>query len=47
MGIDFGYDLRLTFAEPVSGPLCLGHSSHFGLGLFAAVPEDCAPQKGE
>jgi CRISPR-associated protein Csb2 len=32
---DFGYALRLTFAEPVSGPLCLGHSSHFGLGLFA------------
>lgn len=34
-----GYALRLTFASPVSGPLCLGHSSHFGLGLFAAVPE--------
>lgn len=33
---DFGYALRLTFAEPVRGPLCLGHSSHFGLGLFAA-----------
>jgi len=30
------YRLRLTFAEPVRGPLCLGHSSHFGLGLFAA-----------
>ena len=26
--------------EPVSGPLCLGHSCHFGLGLFAALPED-------
>ena len=25
--------------KPISGPLCLGHSSHFGLGLFAAVPE--------
>jgi CRISPR-associated protein Csb2 len=25
---------RLTFAQPVSGPICLGHSSHFGLGLF-------------
>ncbi len=29
--------LRLTFAEPVSGPLSLGYGSHFGLGLFAAV----------
>lgn len=25
--------------EPISGPLCLGYASHFGLGLFAAVPE--------
>jgi CRISPR-associated protein Csb2 len=25
---------RLTFASPVRGPLCLGHSCHFGLGLF-------------
>ncbi len=25
---------RITFLEPVAGPLCLGHSSHFGLGLF-------------
>ena len=33
-----GYNLRLTFPEPVSGPICLGHSSHFGLGLFAALP---------
>lgn len=28
---------RLVFESPVSGPLCLGHSCHFGLGLF--VPE--------
>jgi CRISPR-associated protein Csb2 len=28
---------RLRFAAPVPGPLVLGHSSHFGLGLF--VPE--------
>jgi CRISPR-associated protein Csb2 len=26
---------RIVFSEPVRGPLCLGHSSHFGLGLFA------------
>jgi CRISPR-associated protein Csb2 len=25
---------RITFAAPISGPLCLGHSCHFGLGLF-------------
>jgi CRISPR-associated protein Csb2 len=28
---------RLTFLRPVAGPLCLGHSSHFGLGLFRSV----------
>jgi CRISPR-associated protein Csb2 len=28
---------RLVFEAPVSGPLCLGHSCHFGLGLF--LPE--------
>ena len=32
-----GYDVVLAFAKPVTGPLALGHSSHFGLGLF--VPE--------
>jgi CRISPR-associated protein Csb2 len=26
---------KLTFREPVTGPLCLGWSSHFGMGLFA------------
>lgn len=25
---------RLTFPKPVRGPICLGHSSHFGMGLF-------------
>ncbi|MBN1210262.1 MAG: type I-U CRISPR-associated protein Cas5/Cas6 [Myxococcaceae bacterium] len=29
--------LRLTFAEDVRGPLCLGYGSHFGLGQF--IPE--------
>ncbi len=29
---------RVTFAAPVSGPLCLGHACHFGLGLFAPPP---------
>ena len=27
--------LRLQFPTPVTGPLALGHLSHFGLGLFA------------
>lgn len=31
------YGFRLEFAEPVSGPLALGRSCHFGLGLF--VPD--------
>ena len=30
---------RLTFDQPVSGPVCLGYASHFGMGMFAAVPE--------
>lgn len=25
---------RITFESPLRGPLCLGHSCHFGLGLF-------------
>lgn len=29
---------RLTFPKVVRGPICLGHSSHFGLGLF--LPDD-------
>jgi len=29
---------RIEFPCPVAGPLALGHSSHFGMGLF--VPED-------
>lgn len=29
-----GYRLRLTFPQPVRGPIRLGHSSAFGLGLF-------------
>jgi len=32
-----GYGFRLTFAEPVRGPLCLGYGCHFGLGQF--VPD--------
>ena len=31
-----GFALRLTFAEPVAGPIALGYASHFGLGQFCA-----------
>jgi CRISPR-associated protein Csb2 len=33
---------RITFAAPIRGPLALGHSCHFGLGLFlhASSPTD-------
>jgi len=30
-----GYWLRLRFSQPIAGPVRLGHSSSFGLGLFA------------
>lgn len=30
---------RLTFPEPVTGPITLGYGAHFGLGLFVPVPE--------
>lgn len=33
-----GHGFKLTFPEPVPGPIALGHSAHFGLGLF--VPTD-------
>ena len=33
-----GAAFRLTFAEPVRGPLALGFGAHFGLGLF--VPQE-------
>lgn len=34
-----GYRLRLQFSQAVSGPLRLGHSSTFGLGLFRPVSD--------
>jgi len=33
------YQVRLTFSNAIQGPLFLGHSSHFGLGLFAPADE--------
>jgi CRISPR-associated protein Csb2 len=29
-----GWGFRITFAEPVRGPIALGYGAHFGLGLF-------------
>jgi hypothetical protein len=29
---------RLCFEGDVAGPICLGYTSHFGLGLFSAQP---------
>lgn len=34
-----GYFLSLQFSHEVSGPLVIGDSSHFGLGLFAPMSE--------
>jgi CRISPR-associated protein Csb2 len=34
IGDRLGYDLRIVFEQSVHGPLRLGHSSSFGLGLF-------------
>jgi CRISPR-associated protein Csb2 len=32
-----GFGLRVTFAEPVTGPIALGYAGHFGLGLLRPV----------
>ncbi|MGH9396298.1 MAG: type I-G CRISPR-associated protein Csb2 [Terriglobia bacterium] len=34
-----GFRLRLEFDTPVQGPLAIGDSCHFGLGLFRGVEE--------
>lgn len=38
--VDVGYAIRIEFATPRSGPICLGYASHFGLGMFGAVSVD-------
>ncbi len=35
-----GTAFRLTFAEPISGPLVLGYGAHFGLGLFVPAGDE-------
>jgi CRISPR-associated protein Csb2 len=32
--VRLGYRFRIVFSEPAPGPVCLGQSNHFGLGLF-------------
>ncbi len=34
-----GYTVTLHFNSPIKGPIALGHSSHFGLGLFVPGSE--------
>ncbi len=36
---------RITFAAPARGPLCLGHSCHFGLGLFVPATSPAAQRE--
>ncbi len=33
-GNSSGFGIKLTFTQPVTGPIPLGYASHFGLGLF-------------
>ncbi len=39
------HHVLLAFDKPVRGPISLGHSSHFGLGLFVAVDGRITPSK--
>ncbi len=36
---------ELLFPKPVPGPLCLGHSAHFGLGLFLPAQKTQNPKE--
>jgi len=47
IGDRLGQRVRLTFAEPILGPLRLGHSSSFGLGLFRPVGRSSIRPKGQ
>lgn len=42
-----GFALRLAFSFPVPGPIAIGHSSHYGLGVFRpSLVDDGASQSG-
>ncbi len=36
----FGSFVKITFAEPIEGPVCFGYGCHYGLGLFAPQGEE-------
>ncbi len=38
-GHSIGESLSITFPKRISGPLAVGYSSHFGLGLFVSVTD--------
>jgi CRISPR-associated protein Csb2 len=38
---------RIDFGRNVIGPVCLGHSSHFGMGLFMPLPAQGAGSSQE
>lgn len=35
-----GYGVRLTFPDPITGPVVLGYGCHFGLGQFTATTDE-------
>lgn len=41
--LDAAFVLRLTFNEPVPGPICLGYASHFGMGRFEVARDQPPP----
>ena len=41
VGNDRPYNIHLEFEDPVRGPISLGYSSHYGLGMFAPLWESC------
>lgn len=36
----YGSYVKITFAQPVSGPVVFGYGCHYGLGLFASIGDD-------
>ena len=37
--VEVGLALELIFEAPITGPLCLGYASHFGMGQFVTSVE--------
>lgn len=42
-----GYRVKVAFLTPTQGPLLLGASSHFGLGLFAPISDVVSGRKDD